>query len=196
MIDHLAHRIERAYALRRAGWYRGCSTRRVWAAAAMCLWQAHVDDPTLPLDSELFVASQALTGTLADPWVELAQVEAARRYRVQVRRIVRRLRKELRREVARAERLIDEGGRLIVSSLAQDGHLSALGCLIAAHRKGRGDIANRFTEAAAEQHRACPLYESASLGLMPPDRYPVEAPTGPLPLATATRDLKKSIVLN
>ncbi len=62
-------RIERAYALRRAGWDRGCSTRRVWAAAALCLWQAHVDDPTLPLDSELFVASQPITGSLGDPWV-------------------------------------------------------------------------------------------------------------------------------
>lgn len=196
MIDHLAHRIERAYALRRAGWYRGCSTRRVWAAAAQCLWQAHVEDPTLPLDSELFVASQPITGSLVDPWVELTQVEAARRYRAQVRRIVRRLRKELKREVARAERLIDEGGRLIVSSLSQDGQLSALGCFIAAERKGRPEIADRFVGAATEQHRSCPLYQVASLGLLPPDRYPVEVPADCEGLPAGIRDIRKSIVMN
>ena len=81
MIDHLASRIERAYALRRAEWDRGCSTGRLWTAAALCLWQAHADDPALPLDSELFVASQPLVGSLGDPWVELTQVEAGRRYR-------------------------------------------------------------------------------------------------------------------
>ncbi len=195
LIDHLAHRIEQAYALRRFGWYRGCSTRRVWAAAAMCLWQAHVEDPALPLDSELFVASQARSGQLTDPWADLAGVEAARRYRFQVRRIVRRLRRELRREITRAEKRIDEGGRLIGSALAQDGRLSALGCFIAAHRKGRADLAGRFAAAALEQHRACPLYQSASVGLLPPDCYPLGA-SGPVVPAAATRDFKKSIVLN
>src|SRR6516165_10772419 len=128
MIDHLANRIERAYGLRRAGWDHGCSTGRVWAAAALCLWQAHVDDPSLPLDSELFVASQPITGSLGDPWVELTQVEAARRYRMQVRRIVRRLRRELWREVRRAERLMADGGRLVLSSLSMDPRISPLGC--------------------------------------------------------------------
>ncbi len=195
MIDHLAHRIEQAYALRRFGWYRGCSTRRVWAAAAMCLWQAHVEDPTLPLDSELFVASQARAGQLRDPWADLAEVEAARRYRSEVRRIIRGLRRELRREITRAEKRIEEGGRLVVSSLAQDGRLSPLGCFIAAHRKGRPDLADPFASAAMEQHRACPLYQSASLGLLPPDCYPLGA-SGPVMPAAATRDFKKSIVMN
>ena len=94
--------------MRRAGWDRGCSTRRVWAAAAMCLWQAHADDPTLPLDSELFVASQSITGSLGDPWSELTQPDAGRRYRSQVRRIVERLRAELSREVQLAERRMED----------------------------------------------------------------------------------------
>ena len=73
LIDQLAERIERAYTLRRQRWCRGCSTRRVWSAAALRLWQAHVDDPQLPLDCELYVASQVINESLSDPWSELAQ---------------------------------------------------------------------------------------------------------------------------
>jgi hypothetical protein len=195
-IDQLADRIERAYALRRAGWDRGCSTRRVWAAAAMCLWQAHVDDPVLPLDSELFVASQPIGGSLGDPWVELTQVEAARRYRSQVRRIVQRLRAELKREVRRAERRIRESTRFTLVTLYQDRRLSPLGCYIAAHRIGRDDLARRLASPAAEQHRSCPLYQLACLTMLPPDLYPVADPTVSQEASGGTRTLKKSIVMN
>jgi hypothetical protein len=196
LIDHLANRIERAYALRRAGWDRGCSTGRVWAAAAMCLWQAHVDDPAIPLDCELFVASQPITGTLGDPWVELTQVEAGRRYRIQVRRIVRRLRRELKREVQRAEQLMTDGGRLAMSILTQDARLSPLGCYIAAQRMGRADIAEQFAGGAVEQHHGCPLYQVASVSLLPPDRYPLGAPVAAPEAAPVARSFKKSIVMN
>jgi hypothetical protein len=166
-IEHLAERIERAYALRRAGWDRGCSTRRVWAAAALRLWQAHVEDPELPLDSELFVAAQPITGALGDPWLELTQAEAGRRYRQQVRRIVQRLRRELRREVRRAEARLQEGLPLTLTALSRDRRLSPLGCYIAAHRMGRSDLVRGFALPAAEQHRACPLYKLASLSMLP-----------------------------
>lgn len=195
IIDHLADRIEQAYALRRVGWERGCSTGRVWAAAALCLWQAHLDDPSLPLDSELFVASQRVDGSLGDPWVELTQVEAARRYKIQVRRIVRRLRRELTREIRRAERLISRGGRLVVSTLAMDGRISPLGCYIAGERIGRFDIAGHFAAAAVEQHRACPLYRVACLSMLPPDRYPADG-SAASPETAATRNFKKSIAMN
>ena len=105
---------------------------RLWTAAALCLWQAHADDPTLPLDSELFVASQPLMGSLGDPWVELTQVEAGRRYRIQVRRIVRRLRRELTREIRRAERLMTQAGGSIGSSLSGDAPPLSAGVL---HRR-------------------------------------------------------------
>ena len=195
MIDHLANRIERAYALRRASWDRGCSSGRIWSAAALCLWQTHVEDPTLPLDSELFVASQPIVGALGDPWSELTQVEAGRRYRAQVRRIVRRLRRELRREVGRAERLLAGGGRMVVSSLCLDGRISPLGCYIAAERVGRIDIASHFTTAAVEQHHACPLYQSAALALLPADRYPVVV-AGTEGSPAPARSFKKSIMMN
>lgn len=196
VIDHLATRIEQAYSLRRSGWDRGCSTRRLWAAAALRLWQAHVDDPGIPLDSELFVASQPISGSLGDPWAELTQAEAGRRYRIQVRRIVRRLRRELWREVRRAEALLSDGGRLILSSLTVDRQLSALGCYIAAYRSGRADIAEHFAGAAVEQHRACPLYQMASLALLPADCYPVDARVAPPEASGSLRNFKKSIVLN
>jgi hypothetical protein len=195
-IDYLADRIERAYALRRAGWYRGCSTRRVWAAAALCLWQVHMDDPSLPLDSELFVASQPITGSLGDPWVELTQVEAGRRYRAQVRRLIRRLRMELRREVRRAERMMGEDMRASIAALSQDSRLSPLGCYIAAYRMGRPDIASCFAQGAVEQHRSCPLYRSASLALLPADCYPIDDPSIVPERTGGVRNLTKSIVMN
>jgi hypothetical protein len=195
-IDHLAERIERAYALRRAGWDGGCSTHRVWAAAALRLWQAHVEDPSLPLDSELFVAAQPITGAVGDPWQELTQAEAGRRYRQQVRRIVHRLRRELRREVRRAEARLQEGLPLTLAALSQDRRLSPLGSYIAAHRMGRADLARGFALPAAEQHRACPLYKLASLSMLPAGRYPADDMTAAPELTTGIRSLKKSIVMN
>jgi hypothetical protein len=196
IIDHLAERIERAYALRRAGWDRGCSTGRVWAAAAMCLWQAQVDDPSIPLDSELFVASQPIGGAFGDPWIELTPEEAGRRYRSQVRRIIRRLRAELRREVRRAERLMDGEVPASVASLTRDSRLSPLGCYIAARRTGRADLAALFAAGAAEQHRSCPLYRPASLSLLPADCYPIDDSSVTPERAAVVRNRKKSIVMN
>lgn len=196
IIDHLAERIERAYALRRAGWDRGCSTGRVWAAAAMCLWQAQVDDPTIPLDSELFVASQPICGALGDPWVELTQVEAGWRYRLQVRRIIRHLRAELTREVRRAERMMAGEAPVSAASLSRDQRLSPLGCYIAAHRMGRADLAGLFAQGAVEQHRGCPLYRPASLSLLPAESYPIDDGSVAPERATVIRNRKKSIVMN
>jgi hypothetical protein len=196
IIEHLAERIERAYTLRCAGWDHGCSTHRVWAAAALRLWQVHVEDPELPLDSELFVAAQPIDGALGDPWLELTQAQAGRRYRLQVRRIVHRLRLELGREVRRAEARLQEGRPLTLMALSSDRRLSPLGCYIAAHRMGRADLARGFAVPAAEQHRACPLYKLASLSMLPADRYPVDDMTAAPELATGIRPLKKSIVMN
>jgi hypothetical protein len=195
VIDHLASRIERAYALRRAGWDRGCSTRRVWAAAAMCLWQAHADDPTLPLDSELFVASQSITGSLGDPWSELTQPDAGRRYRTQVRRIVERLRAELSREIQLAERRMEDP-QMTLASLAKDRRLSPLGCYIAAHRIGRPEMASRFADGAAQQDIACPLYRAASRSLLPPDLYPLPESQVHRGTVNGSGTFRQTIVMN
>ena len=142
VIDHLSSRIQQAYGLRRPDWRGGCSTSRVWNAAAERLWAAHAADPArVPLDPELFVASQPIAVPFADPWSELAQPESARRYRSTLRRIVRRLRDELKREVARAERLI-ERGRDICEVLAAGGGCLPSGASSWPIRAGRRDLAN------------------------------------------------------
>jgi hypothetical protein len=196
LIDHLADRIERAYILRRPHWCRACSTRRVWSAAALRLWQAHVDDPRLPLDCELFVASQTITPALSDPWSELAQPEAAVRYRSRVLWIIRRLRAELKREIRLAERRIQEHDGIRAVALSPTSRLSPLGCYIAAQRAGLTELAERFTAAAAQQHCSCPLYRSASIPLLRADLYPVNGSTVVRDAENGVSTPKKLTVLN
>jgi hypothetical protein len=194
-LDRLAVRVEHAYGLRRPRWWRGCSTQRVWFAAALRLWEVHAQDPLhVPLDAELFVASQPISAAVADPWTELTEPEAARRYRSRVRRIVRQLGSELKREVRRAERLIRRGHAMGAVLNVQDGRLSALGCFIVAQRAGRADLAAHFAAATAAQHRSCPLYRSASLLLMPADFYPIESLA--LETQSAWAPLAEKIVLS
>jgi hypothetical protein len=172
-IDRLADRIERAFTLRCSTWYRGCSTSRVWSAAATILWQAQSENPEIPLDPELFVASQPTTAPYADPWTSLAQPEAGHRYRQNIRRIIRRLRAELKREIQRAEDLVHEGRGLVTVLRKRDSRLSPLGRYITAQRAGRPDLAERLRPGAVEQHNCCPLYRSASLAFLPAELYPV-----------------------
>jgi hypothetical protein len=196
LIEHLAERIERAYTLRRQQWCRGCSTRRVWSAAALRLWQAHVEDPRVPLDCELYVASQVINESLSDPWSELAQPAAARRYRAQVLWIIRRLRCELSRELRLADRVIGEKGKIGIMALPVNKRISPLGYYIAAQRAGIPELADRFAAAAAEQHRSCPLYQYASIPFLSADLYPAEESAGEEIPDSGLRSLKKSIVMN
>jgi hypothetical protein len=174
ILDDLAGRLERAYGLRGPNWRHGCSTGRVWFAAALRLWETHYQD-RVPLDPELYVASQPIGEDFADPWTELAEPAAGRRYGCRVRRIVAQLGAELRREVRRAERRIRRGRGIEAVLSAHNSGLSPLGCFIVAQRAGRVDLADCFVAAAALQNRSCPLYQSASLALLPADLYPVES---------------------
>lgn len=171
MIDRLADRIERAFRLRRCNWRRGCSTPRIWSAAATILWQVHCENPEIPLDPELFVASQPIAASFGDPWASLAQAEAGQRYRHNVRRIIRRLRSELSREVRRAEDKLRQGHRLGALIRRHDLRISPLGLYITALRAGRADFAQRLRFAAIQQHNYCPLYRPASLALIPAALY-------------------------
>jgi hypothetical protein len=176
VIEQLSRRIQQAYGLRRPDWRGGCSTARVWSAAAERLWAAHAADPArVPLDAELFVAAQPIATPFADPWSELAQPESTRRYRSTLRRIVRRLRGELKREIGRAERSIRRGHN-VREVLETRRRISPLGCFIVAMRAGLTELATSFAAAAADQHRACPLCREASDALLAGDLYPVETP--------------------
>jgi hypothetical protein len=191
VIEQLSRRIQQAYGLRRPDWRGGCSTARVWSAAAERLWAAHAADPAkVPLDAELFVASQPISGPFADPWSELAQPESTRRYRSMLRRIVRRLRGELKREISRAERLIRRGHN-IREVFETRGRISPLGCYIVAVRAGLAGLATSFAAAAAAQHRACPLCREASDALLAGDLYPVETRFAATP--EDLRDLKPRV---
>jgi hypothetical protein len=195
-IDTLADRIERAYRLRHPGWNRGCSTSRVWAAAATVLHAVRRDDPTIPLDPELFVAAQCGVLEFADPWLELADPTAGRRYRDRVWQIVDGLRCELGREVRRAEREIRRGIPIDRVVLAKGRSLSALGCYILARRAGRDDLAERLRRGAADQHRSCPLYRQACLSLLPPDAYPVRGSLSGIDTATPIHRTRIQLDLN
>jgi hypothetical protein len=173
ILDLLAVRVEQAYGLRVRRWRRGCSTSRVWHEAALRLWEAHAHDPEfVPLDAELFVASQPISCSLPDPWTELTHHDSAKRYRLSVKRIVRTLRAELKREVRSCERSIELGEDVETLLGRPSRRRSALGSYILAIRVGREDLAERFASAAVAQHQSCPLYRIASMWLLPAELYP------------------------
>jgi hypothetical protein len=137
------------------------------------LWQTHERNSQLPLDPELFVASQPVADLFADPWKTLAGVDAGLRYETNIRRIVRRLRGELKREIRRAEVILREGRGLSRLLRVRDPRLSPLGLFITAHRAGRPDLAGPLRRGVLAQHRSCPLYRPATVGLLPVELYPV-----------------------
>jgi hypothetical protein len=155
-------------------WNDGCSTMRVWTVAAQVLTQVHDDYPEVPIDPELFVASQPLNLRGSDVWRDLTSPAAAESYRKRVRGIVRLLERELKREVRRAERLIRDGRPIHDALCARDSRLSALGRYIVAWRSGRLDLQARFEDDVVAQHRSCPLYRSACLAFLPAEYYPVD----------------------
>jgi glutathione S-transferase len=153
-------------------WNDGCSTARVWTAAALVLLQIHKEHPEVPMDPELFVASQAFDAGVVDAWGDLASPAAGEAYRRRVREIVRRLERELGREVERAERRIRGGRELHQVLCVRDPRLSPLGRYIVARRAGRADLASAFVADVRAQHGSCPLYRSACLAVLPADQYP------------------------
>ena len=188
-LDRLATRIQLAYRRRGPCWDGGRSTSRVWTAAAMVLWQVHLDDAEVPLDPELFVASQPMDSGVADPWVDLVGENAKTAYQRRVRQIIHMLRAELKRELRFAGRLVRKGRPLGDVLLDPNPRLSPLGRYIAAQRADRGDLAERLEDDALAQHRVCPLYRFASLAFVSAEQYPIdsepaktESHAAPLPL--------------
>ncbi|WP_076345853.1 hypothetical protein [Paludisphaera borealis] len=155
-------------------WNDGCSTARVWTAAALVLSQVHRDHPEVPMDPELFVAAQSFDSGVVDAWSDLASPAAADAYRKRVRGIVRQLERELRREIDHAERLIRNGRPVRGVLCDRDARLSPLGRYIVARRAVRLDLAAQFETDVFAQHRSCPLYRSACLAFLPAEQYPVD----------------------
>jgi len=172
-IDALAERIARAYLRRQPFWYPGCSNARVWEAAAEALVRLNRKDPTIPVDPELFVAAQPIDSPLSDPWQDLTQTRAVRRYEKRVRRIIRDLRAELVAEVRQVESRVRKGQNLESVLQTKSQSLSPMGRYIAAYRAKRFDLVKRFRDQAKEQHLSCPLYRHACQKLLPRSAYPV-----------------------
>lgn len=181
-LDRLATRIQLAYRRRGARWDGVRSTSRVWMAAATTLWQVCLDDAEIPLDPELFVASQPMSSGVADPWLDLVGEDAKAAYARRVRQIIRMLRAELKRELQFADRLLKKGRPLGDLLLESNPRLSALGRYIMARRADRSDLAKKLESDALAQHRVCPLYRFASLAFVSADQYPVD----PAPAKTET----------
>lgn len=173
VVEQVADRIERAYLRRRPEWRQASLDPRLWSAAAAVLLDAHGREDWVPVDPELFVASQFPVSVSSDPWSELTRASSRRRYVSQVRRIVRGLRRELREELRRGEGALRRGEALEVVLLGPSRHLTPLGRYLLACRYNRQDLADRFRPEARDQHWACPLYRAASRGLIADDTYPV-----------------------
>lgn len=173
-IHRLAERIERAYSRRGGRFVSGCSTPRVWNAAARALWQCRLDDPELPVDPELYVAAQGVDADSSDPWTDLASPEAMERFRRRVQAIVRQLQSELGREIRRAERSISRGREPVAVLNARDPGLSPLARYIVARKTLGEDLARRWLPGALAQHRSCPLYRNACDGFLSVAEYPSE----------------------
>jgi len=167
-IERLAGRIRSACRRRGFQWRHGCSTTRVWEAAALVLIECHAENPEIPIDPELFVASQTLT----DPWTDLASPLAGDRYRRQVTAIIRRLRTELAGEIRRAEGMIQRGRSIGDVVSGSNPKISPLGRYIMARRALRPDLADEWCRDALAQHESCPLYRSACCEFLPSEDYP------------------------
>ncbi len=172
-IEQIGERIERAYYLRRPRTQWSGSTSGLWSVAAARLIQSHRNDPTIPVDPELYVAAQPIDVRQISPWFDLSQEISARRYCRHVRKIVRGLRAELHLEIRLAERRVRRGAGLD-EVVSESRSLSPLGCYIVAHRAGRVEVAERFHLSAEAQHWSCPLYRQASLPWLSFDAYPVK----------------------
>jgi hypothetical protein len=180
MIASLAERIEQAFSRRYPDWTTVRTSSGVWEASAAGLMMLNRNFPSVPLDPELFVKVQRQR-KWADPWVDLVQESAFRRYRRQVRRIISHLRSEIKDEVRSAERQLRSGTLLPEVLSDSSGRISALGRYVIARRAGQDELAERLRPEAERQHRSCPLYRQACRFLLPDNTYPLPRETGLLP---------------
>jgi hypothetical protein len=172
-IQELASRVEIAYRRRSPLWSPGCTGADVWRRAAELLCELNATNPEIPIDPELYVAAQPITG---NPWTMLTFGTSIGRYRRRIGSIVRSLRTEIRGEVLRAERQLNRGMSVETVLLPSNDGLSPLGCFIVAHRAGRPELAAYFRGPAGEQHVGCPLYRQACRSLLPIEAYPASVP--------------------
>lgn len=175
VLELLADRIECAYLHRHPDWRSTTLDRRLWTSAASILIDAHATEPWVPLDPELFVASQINMGLPTDPWIDLTRRGAKIRYMRRVREIIRILQTELAGEIRWAASRLARGAAPEAVLLIPTRRMSALSRYITAIRLGRHDLADQFRSGSVEQHDACPLYRVALQKFLASEDFPVES---------------------
>jgi hypothetical protein len=143
-----------------------------WIRSAVALLALNRHETHIPIDPELFVASQYERGALTIP----DDVEdAVARYKTSVMRTICKLKQELSEELKwltsasrrglSVERLIRTHSRKI----------TPLSLYIHAQRMNRDDLADGLISQVLEQHEHCPLYRAASAQWLEEGRYPAFA---------------------
>lgn len=178
-LDRSAEMIKQAYLRQNSGYSPSSCSSEVWVAAAMRMHQVAEENLGIPVDAELFVASQVYRGFRRDPWTELTQAGASRNYRQAIRKIVGLLEKEISREIRWATRKMESGASLDGLMASAKTKLSPLSKFYFAREFGRSDLADRYRDDARDQHLSCPLYETAFRNLLPSMIYPADSPSQP-----------------
>lgn len=176
-IDSLADRIEQAYCRRHPSWLATGLTPGVWFAAAVRLNEVALRNEHFPVDPELYVAVQRSKSFRRDPWAELTQEGALKRYCNAIRKIVRQLKVELASELNRSHRSLENGRTLEEILAASKSRISPLTKLVLCHNLDRPDLAAVIRPAAEAQHLACPLYRLACKSLLSTPDYPIPSRT-------------------
>ncbi len=171
-LDSLADRIERAYHRQHPRWDATGLTQGVWSAAAVRLNEVAKSGPGFPIDPELFVAVQNYKSFRRDPWCELCQEGAAKRYRLALRKIINQLKAELNSELRWSQRALDSGRSLDEIMAGSKARVSPIAKLVLCHHQRRTDLVELVRPSAEAQHLACPLYRFACRNLIPSPIYP------------------------
>lgn len=143
-----------------------------WIRSAVALLAANRSEPMIPIDPELYVASQFENGERAIP----EEVEdAVSRYKSSVLRTICKLRQELSEELKWLTSASRRGHSVERLIRTHSRRITPLSLYIHAQRMNREDLADRLIGQVLEQHEHCPLYRAASSQWLEDNRYPAFA---------------------
>ncbi len=143
-----------------------------WIRSAVALVAANKLEPLIPIDPELFIASQFDNGESSVP----EDVEGAvARYKSSVMRTICKLRQELSEELKWLTSASRRGMSVERLIRTHSRKITPLSLYIHAQRMNRDDLADGLISQVLEQHEHCPLYRAASIQWLEDGRYPAFA---------------------
>lgn len=143
-----------------------------WIRSAVALVGANMSDPQIPVDPELYIASQFGIGEFSMP---LDVDEAVERYKSSVLRTICKLREELTEELKWLTSASRRGLSVERLIRTHSRRITPLSLYIHAQRMNREDLADGLISQVLEQHEHCPLYRAASTQWLEEGRYPAFA---------------------